>query len=115
MGKGDPKLQKLLLGLSRDYPGRMMLMNGFDETLAHRIYATADIFLMPSRYEPCGLGQMIAMRYGAIPVARRTGGLADTIDHGRTGFLFDEYSSTALLRESAKHWLHGPTEKHGKR
>jgi len=107
VGKGDPKLQSLLLGLSRDYPGRMMVMIGFDETLAHRIYATADIFLMPSRYEPCGLGQMIAMRYGAIPVARRTGGLADTIDHGRTGFLFDEYSSAALLagvREALAAW-----------
>lgn len=107
VGKGDPKLQEQLRTLSLDYPGRIWLMIGFDESVAHRIYAAADIFLMPSRYEPCGLGQMIAMRYGAIPVARRTGGLADTIDHGRTGFLFDDYSAAALLagvREALGAW-----------
>lgn len=97
VGKGDAKLQELLRDASVTWPGRIWLMIGFDEKTAHRIYGIADIFLMPSRYEPCGLGQMIAMRYGAIPVARRTGGLADTIDHGRTGFLFDEYSSAGLL------------------
>jgi starch synthase len=67
--------------------------------MAQRIYAGCDIFLMPSRYEPCGLGQLIAMRYGAIPIGRRTGGLADTIfdldEHPETatGFLFDEFST----------------------
>jgi starch synthase len=113
VGKGDPALQEMLRDLFRHYPGRMILHLGFDETLAHRIYATADLFLMPSRYEPCGLAQLIAMRYGAIPVARRTGGLADTIDHGRTGFLFNECSADALIagvkealavRSDAKAW-----------
>lgn len=107
VGKGDAKLQELLSAASLKYTGRIWIMVGFDETVAHRIYGISDIFLMPSRYEPCGLGQMIAMRYGSIPVARRTGGLADTIEHGRTGFLFDEYSSAALLagvREALEVW-----------
>jgi starch synthase len=76
----------------------------YDEGLAHRIYAGADVFLMPSRFEPCGLGQMIAMRYGTIPVVRRTGGLADTVaDYSQgldvaTGFTFDDYTPRALVQ-----------------
>lgn len=107
IGKGDAALQELLLAMSKDYPRHIHLVIGFDETAARHIYGAADLFLMPSRYEPCGLGQMIAMRYGAIPVARRTGGLADTIDHGRTGFLFDDYSAAALIagvREALAVW-----------
>jgi starch synthase len=75
---------------------------GFDEALAHLIYAGCDFFLMPSRYEPCGLGQLIAMKYGTIPIARRTGGLADTIqDYNHilskgTGFLFSDYTPSAM-------------------
>jgi starch synthase len=78
------------------------LVQRFDEALARRFYAGSDIFLMPSRYEPCGLGQIIAMRYGSVPIGRRTGGLADTISdieehpEGATGFLFDEFSTFAL-------------------
>jgi starch synthase len=75
---------------------------GFDDPLAHRIYAGSDFFLMPSRYEPCGLGQLMALRYGCIPVARKTGGLMDTIEDFEplrskgTGFLFSDYTPSAL-------------------
>jgi len=64
---------------------------GFDQALSHRIEAGADFFLMPSRFEPCGLGQLIAMRYGSVPVVRATGGLADTVQDGVTGFTFYQY------------------------
>ncbi len=96
VGTGDARLQDMLISLRERFPDNLHLTIGFSEAHAHHAYAAADIFLMPSRYEPCGLGQMVAMRYGTIPVARRTGGLADTIDHGRTGFLFDEQSAGAL-------------------
>jgi len=103
VGKGEGSLEKELLRLSRRHRGNLCVNIGFDNRLAHRIYAGSDIFLMPSRYEPCGLGQLIAMSYGTIPVARRTGGLADTItDYNPntgtgTGFLFDEYSPKAMI------------------
>ncbi|MGH2633882.1 MAG: glycogen synthase [Tepidiformaceae bacterium] len=102
LGEGDDDLQRDLQRLEMAYPGHVRVAARFDETLAQRIYAGADLFLMPSRYEPCGLGQIIAMRYGAIPVGRRTGGLSDTIvdvdEHPETatGFLFDEFSSFAF-------------------
>ena len=70
---------------------------GFDNALAHRIEAGADMFLMPSRYEPCGLNQIYSLRYGTVPVVRATGGLDDTIEDG-TGFKFREYSAAALQR-----------------
>ncbi len=103
LGKGEEHYHTLLAGLAGQYPGRVSLTIGFSEQAARLIYAGADFFLMPSRYEPCGLGQLIALRYGAIPIARRTGGLADTIrDYDSkagkgTGFLFAEYSVAALL------------------
>ncbi len=102
LGKGDEQIQNDVVALSKKHKGRMFIKVGYDEAFAHRIYAGSDIFLMPSRYEPCGLGQLIAMRYGTIPVARRTGGLADTIRDYQplkcsgTGFLFDEYSSSSF-------------------
>ncbi len=81
-------------------PGQASVRLRFDADYAHRIYAGADLVLIPSRYEPCGLTQMIAMRYGAVPVARRTGGLADTVvdagDPGGTGLMFDEFRPEAL-------------------
>ena len=75
----------------------MAVAIGFDEELAHLIEAGADLFLMPSRFEPCGLNQMYSQRYGTPPVARATGGLADTIVDGETGFLFERAESAALL------------------
>lgn len=68
----------------------------FDERLARRIYAGSDFILVPSKFEPCGLTQMIAMRYGTIPVVRRTGGLADSVTDGQTGFVFSQYAGAAL-------------------
>ncbi len=102
LGDGDAWLKKELGNLEASNPGRVCLAPRFDEGLAQRIYAGSDVFLMPSRYEPCGLGQLIAMRYGSVPIGRRTGGLADSIfdldEHPEspTGFLFDEFSSPGL-------------------
>ncbi len=87
VGTGDPALEKAFAELAARHKGAAFLKAGFDESFAHRAYAGADFFLMPSRFEPCGLGQMIAMRYGAVPVACRTGGLADTVTEGANGFL----------------------------
>ncbi len=79
LGTGDLVLHEGFDRLARRHAGRVVFRTGFDEPFAHQIYAASDIFLMPSRFEPCGLGQMIAMRYGAVPVVVRTGGLADTV------------------------------------
>jgi starch synthase len=102
VGRGRLRYEDLLRGLSVRYPGRAVGRVGFENEFSHLIYGGADVFLMPSLYEPCGLGQMIAMRYGAIPVVRRTGGLAETvpdagadIKHGR-GFVFEDYRSEAF-------------------
>lgn len=102
LGKGEDSYQKILSRAAEKNSGRMFVNIGFEESLAHLIYAGSDFFLMPSKYEPCGLGQLIAMKYGSIPVARRTGGLADTVkDYNHveaegTGFLFTDYSAAAL-------------------
>ena len=116
LGQGDAWMREEFARLEQALPGVVRLAARFDEGLARRIYAGSDIFLMPSRYEPCGLGQMIAMRYGAIPLGRRTGGLADTIldldefPATPTGFLFDEFSSFALVGafERAVRAFHDP-------
>jgi starch synthase len=76
--------------LALRFPGRIGVRIGFNETDARRMFAGSDFLLMPSRYEPCGLSQMYAQRFGSLPVARNTGGLADTIEDGITGFLFNE-------------------------
>ncbi len=101
LGTGDPKYHEGLTALAHRARGFGLYLK-YDEDLAHRIYAGSDMFLMPSKFEPCGLGQLISMRYGTVPVVRRTGGLADTVmdydeqpDVG-TGFVFDEYTSAAL-------------------
>ncbi len=79
LGVGDLSLTEMFAGLERRHAGSVHFHRSFDEPFAHRIYAAADLFLMPSRFEPCGLGQMIAMRYGAVPLVSKTGGLSDTV------------------------------------
>ncbi|MBI5675352.1 MAG: glycogen synthase GlgA [Nitrospirae bacterium] len=103
LGIGEEHFHEILSRLQAKYSRNISLTIGFDNMLAHKIYAGSDIFLMPSLYEPCGLGQLIALRYGTIPVARRTGGLNDTIAEydfslgSGTGFLFDMYSQDQML------------------
>jgi starch synthase len=96
LGTGDPEYEEFFLGMQEENPGRIAVRVGFDNRLAHWIEGGADLFLMPSRYEPCGLNQMYSLRYGTVPVVRATGGLNDTIDED-TGFKFVEYSGPALL------------------
>ena len=80
LGTGDERYEALWRDLAAKYPDRFAVKIGFDEPLAHLIEGAADIFLMPSRFEPCGLNQMYSMRYGTVPVVRATGGLDDTVD-----------------------------------
>jgi starch synthase len=95
LGSGARELEDALRELARRHPGSVAARVGFSEPLAHRIEAGADIFLMPSRFEPCGLNQLYSMRYGTPPVVHRTGGLADSVDEA-TGFPFDEANPRAL-------------------
>ena len=96
LGTGDMKYHKLLQKISRKFPKFLRLYLKFDNSLAHKIYAGSDMFLMPSKYEPCGLGQMISLKYATIPIVYKTGGLADTINQSN-GFVFDNYSPAALV------------------
>jgi starch synthase len=96
LGSGEPRYEDALTALALAAPDRIGVQLDFTDRLEHRLMAGADLFLMPSLYEPCGLTQMRAQRYGALPVARRVGGLADTIMDGETGFLFDEYTPEAF-------------------
>jgi len=102
LGSGDAHLEHALETAARQHAGHVAVHLGYDNDLARRIYAGADVFLMPSRYEPCGLGQLIALRYGTVPIVRRTGGLADTVtefDPARrtgTGFIVDAFAVDAL-------------------
>jgi starch synthase len=103
LGSGEEQIQEGILEATERHPGRVKLTTGFDEPLAHRIMAGADIFLIPSRYEPCGLTQMYALKYGTVPVVRATGGLEDTIaafnpEEGEgNGFKFGAYEPGAFL------------------
>ena len=96
LGSGDPALEAAVAAAFEVHPTRVAGRIGYDDALARRIYAAADALVLPSRFEPCGLAQLIAMRYGTLPVARATGGLIDTIEDGRTGFLFGPATSEAL-------------------
>src|SRR5205814_6292814 len=96
LGQGERRYAEALRQLATRLPGRIAVETGFTDALEHELVAGADMLLMPCQYEPCGLTQMRAQRYGTLPVARRTGGLNDTIDDGITGFVFDEFSVPAL-------------------
>ncbi len=102
LGSGERRYEEFFHSLARHFPGRVHFRNGFDNPLAHRIYAGADLFLVPSRFEPCGLTQMYSLRYGTVPVVRKTGGLADSVelyDRSRntgTGFVFDSFDAEGL-------------------
>jgi starch synthase len=108
LGTGEDLFQKALSAAREESPDSLGLKVAYDESLAHKIYAGSDMFLIPSRYEPCGLTQMYSLRYGTVPVVRATGGLDDTIqeyDPSRSagnGFKFQEYSSAALLSSLQK-------------
>ena len=97
LGTGELKYHELFKEMKKKYPEHLGLNLGFDSALAQLIYAGSDMFLMPSLYEPCGLGQLISYKYGTVPIVRKTGGLADTVTDGNTGFVFEEYSAAALL------------------
>jgi starch synthase len=116
LGTGDPTLQSAFATLALRYPGRFTFLDRHDEALARLVYAGADAFTVPSLYEPCGLSQLYAMRYGAIPVVRATGGLRDTVAHfdpatGRgTGSVFNDADAGGLAwaLEQALRWYHDP-------
>jgi starch synthase len=97
-GQGEPHLEAAMTQLAARHPGSVGVRIGFDETIARRMYAGSDFLLMPSRFEPCGLSQMYAQRFGSLPIAHKTGGLADTIQDNVTGFLFDKPSAANLGR-----------------
>jgi starch synthase len=111
LGSGDADLEQGFAAAAAAYPGQVRVVIGYDEALSHLIMAGADIVSVPSRFEPCGLTQLYALRYGALPLVRRTGGLADTVvdanavtlaDGSATGFVFDEESSGALLEAAER-------------
>jgi len=101
LGTGEPAHEELFRTMAAKYPDKFLVKIAYDNTLAHQIEAGSDMFLMPSRYEPCGLNQIYSLKYGAVPIVRATGGLDDTIEpfdgKSGTGFKFEEYSPQALL------------------
>lgn len=101
LGSGEKIYEDYLVELQKKYPKKLKLIIGFDEKLAHKIFAGADIFLVPSRFEPCGLTQLISMRYGTVPVVRQTGGLTDTVDKN-VGFYFKYFNSRGLFGALSK-------------
>ncbi|MGB9743773.1 MAG: glycogen synthase GlgA [Desulfurella sp.] len=108
LGSGEKDIEDQLSQLASQYKDKISLNLKFDEPLAHKIYASSDFFVMPSKYEPCGLGQMIAYRYGTLPIVRATGGLKDTVKNysnrskNPTGFVFEKYDSKELTKTIKK-------------
>jgi len=107
LGKGKKEYEKEFSKLEKAFPKHISAQIKFDPASAQKIYSGSDFFLMPSKFEPCGLVSMIAQRYGSIPIARKTGGLAEIIEDKKTGFLFDEYKTSTFLnsiKEALKHY-----------
>jgi starch synthase len=104
LGKGDANLQELFTAVGKKYPKKTFINIGFDNKVAHQIYAGCDMFLMPSYFEPCGLGQLISLKYGTMPIVHETGGLADTIKEfspatGKgNGISFKDYNAASLIQ-----------------
>jgi starch synthase len=96
LGSGEPVLQDAVQSVASRYRGKVSAHIAFDNAFAHQIIAGSDMLLVPSKYEPCGLTQLYALRYGTVPVVRSTGGLVDTVEHGVTGFRFDDYTPEAM-------------------
>ncbi len=96
LGTGTEEYKQMFARMAQDHNQKMVAYLDYNAGFAPQIYAGSDMFLMPSRFEPCGLGQLLAMRYGSVPIVRSTGGLADTVQDGVTGFTFHEYSSDAF-------------------
>ncbi len=97
LGAGEARFREPLERLGRLYPEKLSVTIAFDDALAHLVEAGSDFFVMPSRYEPCGLNQLYSLRYGAVPIVRRTGGLADTVVEGKTGIVFESFSTEGLV------------------
>ena len=124
LGAGDAVLQQAFLAAAADYPEQVGVQIGYHESFSHRIIGGADVILVPSRFEPCGLTQLYGLKYGTLPLVRRTGGLADTVvdcalenlaDGTASGFVFDDCDAVALgnairramvLWSRPKHWRH---------
>ncbi|PEQ94001.1 glycogen synthase GlgA [Bacillus sp. AFS006103] len=114
LGSGDPKYENFFNQMEQEYPDKVRVYVGFNEALAHQIYAGADLFLMPSQFEPCGLGQLIALQYGTIPIVRETGGLNDTVQSYNestgygSGFTFKNFNAHDMLHSMrrALHFYH---------
>lgn len=108
LGTGEEWIERILKAAERRYSGDMRVVLGFNDTLARRIYAGSDMYLMPSRFEPCGIGEIIALRYGSIPVVRATGGLRDTVRdytqnrENSNGFVFKDFSKESLIEALAR-------------
>jgi starch synthase len=104
LGSGEARYEEYFASLQQRFPGRVLFHRGYSDELAHWIEGASDLFLMPSLYEPCGLNQMYSLRYGTVPLVRRTGGLADTVQHYEratrrgTGIVFDEFSAAAFAQ-----------------